>query len=100
MASRISQMRNGLQPYPQTQQAQRQQVLNESIERTRAMMAQVKNSPNPQAMLAQILQNNPNTAAISQMLHGGNSLEIIARQMAQAYGEDINNIISRLQGGM
>ena len=63
-------------------------------------MAQVKNAPNQQAMLAQILQNNPNTAAISQMLHSGNSLEIIARQMAQACGADINDNISRLQGGM
>ena len=63
-------------------------------------MAQVKNAPNQQAMLAQLLQNNPNTAAISNMIRNGNSLEGIARQMAQACGADINDIISRLQGGM
>ena len=99
MASRISQMRNGLQPYPQTPQAQQQSALNESIERTRAMMQQVQAAQNPEAMLAQILQNNPNTAAIANMMKGGGSLETIARQMASASNIDINQLIKQLQGG-
>jgi hypothetical protein len=42
-------------------------------------------------MLAQILQNNPNTAAIATLLkNNNNSLESIARQMAQERGIDIN----------
>lgn len=63
-------------------------------------MAQVKNAQDPQAMLAQLLQNNPNTAAISSMLKGGGSLESIARQMAQQRGVDINQLIKQLQGGL
>jgi hypothetical protein len=33
-------------------------------------------------MLAQLLQNNPNTSAIANMLNNGGSLEGLARQMA------------------
>ena len=59
MASRISQMRNGLQPYPQTQQHQSQEALNESIERTRATMQQLKGLGNQEAIIAQLLKQNP-----------------------------------------
>lgn len=62
-------------------------------------MQQIQNSPNQQAMLAQLLQNNPNTAAIANMLNNGNSLEGIARSMAQAKGIDIMQLIKQL-GGM
>jgi hypothetical protein len=41
-------------------------------------------------MLAQMLQNNPNTAAIANMLKGGGDLESVAKQMAAASGIDIN----------
>ena len=100
MASRISQMRNGQQPYPQTPQGQQQSALNESIARVRNMMQQVQAAQNPQAMLAQMLQNNPNTAAIANMLKGGGDLESMAKQMAAASGIDINQLIKQLQGGM
>lgn len=92
-------MRNG-QPYPQTPQHQQQQQLNDSIEAVRGMMQQVKYSQNPQAMLAQLLQNNPNTAAIAGMLKNNGNLEQVARQMAQERGIDINQLIRQLQGGM
>ena len=92
MASLISQMRNGI---PQQQPPQ---SLNQSIESTRAVMDMIKNSQNPQAMLAQVLQNNPNTAAISNMLKNNGSLESIARQMAQARGIDINQLLNQLGG--
>ena len=82
--------------YPQQQQTQ----LNQSIEATRALMQQVKNAQNPQAMLAQILQNNPSTPFISNLLKNGQNLEGIARSLAQAKGEDINDIIRRLSGGL
>ena len=65
------------------------------------MMQQVKYAQNPQAMLAQLLQNNPNTAAIASMLKNNNgSLETIARQMAQERGIDINQLINQLSGGL
>ena len=73
-----------------------QEQLNQSIESVRGMMQQVRGSQNPQEVLAQILQNNPNTGMISQMLSSGNSLENIARQMAQARGVDINDLINKL----
>ena len=63
-------------------------------------MQQVKYSQNPQAMLAQLLQNNPNTAAIAGMLKNNGNLEQVARQMAQERGIDINQLIRQLQGGM
>lgn len=75
-------MRNGQLPYPQTQQALQQQQLNQSIEAVRGMMTQVKGAQNPEAMLAQMLQNNPNTAAIANMLKSNGNLESVARQMA------------------
>ena len=86
-------MRNGV--YPQTQQAQ----LNQAIEQVRGMMQQIKTAQNPQAELAQMLQNNPNTAAIANLLQG-NNLEGIAQNMARNYNIDINWLINQLQGGI
>ena len=97
MASRISQMRNGMQPQPLLQP---QQISNQTIEETKRLMTMVKNAPNPQQALAQMLQTNPNTAMISNMLRGGNSLEAIARQRAQQLGIDINELIKELQEGL
>ena len=96
MASRISQMRNGMQT-PQ-QPAYQQQVSSQTIENTKRLMAMVKSAPNPQQALAQMLQTNPNTAMISNLLKGGDSLETIARQMAQQRGIDINQLINQLGG--
>ena len=62
------------------------------------MMQQVKNAQNPQAMLAQMLQNNPNTSMIANMLSNNGNLEEVARQMAQARGIDINQLIKQLGG--
>ena len=45
-----------------------------------------------------MLQTNPNTAMISNLLKGGDSLETIARQMAQQRGIDINQLINQLGG--
>ncbi len=59
-------------------------------------MSQIKGAQNPQAMLAQILQNNANTAPIATMLQNGGNLEQIARQMAQQKGYDINEVIRQL----
>ena len=75
---------------------QQQQQLNKAIEETKALMAQVKNAANPQAVLAQALQNNPNTSNIYSLLQNNGNLESIAKQMAQSKGIDINQLISQL----
>jgi len=97
MASRISQMRNGqTQPWPQQQSQPQPQTLDASIAYARNMMHMVQNSNNPQAMLAQLLQNNPNTGMLANMLKSNGDLESLARQMAQMKGYDINQIINGL----
>ena len=63
-------------------------------------MQQIQGASNPEAMLAQILQNNANTPMISSMLRNGQSLESIARSLAQAQNVDINEVIRKLQGGL
>ena len=63
------------------------------------MMQAIKTAENPQLALANILNNNPNSAYISQMLRNGNSLEGIARMMAQQKGVDINEVIRQLSVG-
>ena len=63
-------------------------------------MQQIKNSGNMEAALAQFLQNNPNTAMIANILNSGNSLESIARQMAQSGGIDIMQLVKNLSGGI
>lgn len=93
MASRISQMRN-VAPMSQNNQPQY------NIDGVRALMQQYKNNPDPQSMITNLLQQNPQLGAISGMLRNGNSLEGIARQMAQTRGIDISQLINQLQGGM
>ena len=82
----------------QMPQQRSQQQLNNSIAQAKQMMHMVQMSQNPQAELANLIRNNPNSAAISNMLQNGNSLEQIARNMAQQNGIDINNLINQLQG--
>lgn len=61
-------------------------------------MQQIKNAPDRQQALAQMLQNNPNTSALATMLRGGNGLEAIACQMAKERNVDINALINQLMG--
>ena len=84
---------------PPRQMPQQSQSLNNSIAQVRQMMQMVKTAENPQLMLTNILQNNPNSAYISQLLRGGNSLEGIAKMMAQQNGVDINDLIKQISVG-
>lgn len=59
-------------------------------------MGQMRNMPNEEAIVTTLLQNNPQLGAISTLLRNGNSLEGIAKMMAQTGGYDINQIINRL----
>ena len=83
-------MRNGT-PLPQPQQLNPQ-----VIEDTKRMMAAISNAQNPQVALAQMIQNNPNSAALANMLKGNGSLESIARQMARERNIDIISLINSL----
>ena len=70
--------------------------LNESIGRTRAIMQQFKSVQNKEYIISTLLQQYPQLKFILPALRNGSNLESIANQMAQAAGEDINEIISRL----
>ena len=59
-------------------------------------MQQMQALPNREAMINNLLQSNPQLGMISTMLHNGNNLEGIAKQMAQMGGFDLNSIINRL----
>ena len=91
-------MRNVAQPLPQ--QPMSQQQLNESIERTRAIMQGMKNLGNQEAVIANLLQQYPQLGFLSNAIRNGNSLEAVAQQIANTKGYDINQIISQLQGGL
>ena len=78
----------------QLQQPQEDQ-LNKSIEDVRGLMHQMQDAPNAEAVLAQALENNPNTAFIANALKG-NNLEGIAKNMAKVKGYDINDVIKKL----
>ena len=64
------------------------------------MMNMIKNAPNPEAALSQMLQNDPRTGAIANMLKNNGNLEALAKQIAQMKGYDINQVIQGLQGGV
>ena len=82
----------------QTPQQPNQQQLNKSIEQARQIMQTIQNSNNQEAMLANFIQNNPNSALIANMLRGGNNLESIACQMAKDLNIDINQLLNQLKG--
>ena len=63
-------------------------------------MNQMRSMPNNEAVVMNLLQNNPQLGALSNMLRNGSSLEGIAKSMAQVNGYDINQIINQLQGGL
>ena len=95
MASLISQMRNGQTMRPQQQP--QQSNLNASIEQVRGMMNTLKTSQNREQALYAMIQQNPQFAQITQMMKAGpGNLEGLAKQMAQANGIDLNELIKRL----
>ena len=56
----------------------------------------MKNMPNQEAVITNILQQNPQLGFLSGMLRNGDNLENIAKQIAQFKGYDINTILQRL----
>ena len=90
MASLISQMRNGLSSSSPLLPQQN------NILQTKQLMEQLKNIQNPNAILANIINQNP----MLRMAFKNGNLEQTARAMAQAQGIDINQLIKQLQGGI
>ena len=63
------------------------------------MMQQLKMASNPQQTLMGMIQQNPQFAQITQMMKANpNGLEGVAKQMAQANGVDLNNLLKQLGG--
>lgn len=63
------------------------------------MMQQLKMVSNPQQALIGMISQNPQLAQMLQMVKNTpNGLEGLARQMAQANGVDLNNLIRQLGG--
>ena len=60
-------------------------------------MQQLKMASNPQQTLMGMIQQNPQFAQIAQMMKiNPNGLEGVAKQMAQAQGIDLNELIRKL----
>lgn len=85
MPNLISQMRNGTPQVPQQ--------LNNSIQQVRGMMNAMRQSPNPQDYLMQMLGQNPQ---LMRAVQQGN-LQQVAEQMARERGINLNDLINQLQ---
>lgn len=95
MPNLINQMRNGAQ-MPQQQSGWTPQ-LDQATAQARMMMQQLQMASNKEAVLKNMISNNPQFAQIANMMKiNPNGLEGIAKQMAQANGIDINQLIERL----
>ena len=81
---------------PQQQPQQNNTQLDQSINNARNIMQQFQTAQNPQQMMMNILQNNPQFAQIASIAARNGNLEQVARQLAQQKGVDINDIINRL----
>lgn len=98
MPNLISQMRNGA-PMPQQQSGWTPQ-LDQSTARARMMMQQLQMASNKEAMLKQMIQDNPQFAQIAAMMKTNpNGLEGVARQMARYNGINLSELMNKLQGG-
>lgn len=61
-------------------------------------MQQFKQINNTEAAITNLLQQNPQLGELSLLLRQGNTLEGIAKNMAQINGVDINQLINDLGG--
>ena len=92
MPNLISQMRNGASP-----QQMQQPQLDASIEKVRGMMQSLQMASNKEAMLKQMIQNNPQFAQIAAMMKmNPNGLEGVAKQMARQNGINLSELMSKL----
>ena len=73
-------------------------VNNPQIKQLKAAMSQVQSCPNPQAMLQNIISQNPNLSAIINMARGkGMSMEQLGRMLAQQRGVNYDELLDALR---
>lgn len=95
MPNLINQMRNGA-PMPQQQSGWTPQ-LDQATAQARMMMQQLQMASNKEAMLKQMIQNNPQFAQIAAMMKmNPNGLEGVAKQMARQNGINLSELMSKL----
>ena len=71
---------------------------NPQIQQLKAAMSQVQSCPNPQAMLQNIISQNPNLSAIINMARGrGMSMEQLGRMLAQQRGVNYDELLDALR---
>ena len=75
------------------QPQQPRQSLNDSIQQVKYLMNTLQASGNPQAMLNQLMGQNPQFAQLAKQPN----LKQMAEQMARERGIDLNNLIQQLQ---
>lgn len=92
MPSRISQIRNGMQPIPQTQQSAQPQINTDYLNQIKAIM----HSGNSQQLLINMIAQNPQARQALQMVRSGGDLKTIAENMAQQRGIDLNALVKEL----
>ena len=74
-----------------------QPQLDASIEKVRGMMQLLQMASNKEAMLKQMIQNNPQFAQIAAMMKmNPNGLEGVAKQMAQNNGINLSELMNKL----
>lgn len=74
-----------------------QPQLDASIEKVRGMMQSLQMASNKEAMLKQMIQNNPQFAQIAAMMKmNPNGLEGVARQMARQNGINLSELMNKL----
>ena len=60
------------------------------------LMQQMKGMRNPEMMIMNLLQQNPQLQSIIPLLRNGNNLEGIAQQMAKENNINMNTLLSQL----
>ena len=74
-----------------------QPQLDASIEKVRGMMQSLQMASNKEAMLKQMIQNNPQFAQIAAMMKmNPNGLEGVAKQMARQNGINLSELMNKL----
>ena len=79
-------------------QALRSQPANNSLSQIKQMMNLVKSAQNPQAMLNQMVQNNPGMRQVMNLINqSGGDPRTAFYQMAEAQGIDPEQILAMLR---
>ena len=90
-----------LQQLQGKQVSQAMQALLPSIRQAKQVMRMVKSANNPQLMLQQMIQNNPNYAEAMQLINSYNGdLNTAISTLCSQHGIDMNEFINELNSGL